>query len=65
MLKIPLPKSGKFFSIIADATMDLSKTVCVCLRYVQHDFRIEEIFFGFLTINVATADGIFELLNRV
>jgi hypothetical protein len=35
------------------------------LRYVQHDFRIEERFFGFFPINMATADVIFELLNRV
>jgi hypothetical protein len=63
-----LPKSGEFFSLIADETMDLSKTeqVCVCLRYVQHDFIIEERFLKKdFPINVATADAIFELLNRV
>jgi hypothetical protein len=45
--------------------MDLSKTeqVCVCLRYVHYDFRIEERFFGFFPINVSTADAIFEIIN--
>jgi hypothetical protein len=44
-----IPKSGKFFSLIAEETMDLSKMeqVCVCLRYVEQDFTIQERFFGF------------------
>jgi hypothetical protein len=47
--------------------MDLSKMkqVCVCLRYVEQDFTIQERFFGFFSTNFATADAIFELLKRV
>ena len=60
-----VPTSGEFYSLIADATMDLSKKeqVCVCLRYVERDFSIQERFFGFFSTNVATADAIFDLLS--
>jgi hypothetical protein len=60
-----LPKSGEFFSLIAEETLDLSKTeqVCVWLRYVHHDFRFEERLFGFFPMNVSTADAIFEIIK--
>ena len=62
-----LPKSGDFFSLIADETMDLSKfeQVCVCLRFVEQDLSIHERFYGFFSTKVTTADAIFDLLKRI
>jgi hypothetical protein len=62
-----LPASDQFFALIANETMDLSKVeqVCVCLRYVQQDFTIQERFFGFYNTGIVTADAIFDLLKRV
>ncbi len=47
-----LLKSGEFFSLIADETMNLSKTeqVCVCLRYVQHDLELTKDFLDFFLL---------------
>ena len=48
---------ARFFAIIADETMDISKLeqMSVCVRYVTDNFNIHERFIGFCS--TATTDG--------
>ena len=58
---------ARFFAIIADETMDISKLeqMSVCVRYVTDNFNIHERFIGFWS--TATTDGatLFALLTDI
>ena len=58
---------SKFYAIICDETMDLSRKemLALCLRKVDDDLNVHENFFGFYRAKIQSADGIFNLIKSV
>ena len=57
----------KYYAIICDETMDLSRKemLALCIRQVDDSLSIHENFFGFFRAKIQTADGIFNLIKNV
>ena len=58
---------SKFYAIICDETMDLSRKemLALCLRKVDDGLNVHENFFGFYRAKIQSADGIFNLIKSV
>lgn len=58
---------SKFYAIICDETMDLSRKemLALCLRKVDDGLNVHENFFGFYRAKIQSADGIFNLIKYV
>ena len=57
---------SKYYAIICDETMDLSRKemLALCIRQVEDSFNVYENFFGFFRAKSQTADGIFDLIKN-
>ena len=56
---------AKYYAIICDETMDLSRKemLALCFRQVDDSLKIHEKFFGFYRAKMQTADNIFNLIK--
>jgi hypothetical protein len=65
IVKLNLPR--KYYAIICDETMDLSRKemLALCLRQVDDSLNIHENFFGFYRAKIQNADSIFNLIKSV
>lgn len=58
-------REAKFYSIIVDETSDISvhEQISICIRYVDQQLQVHEIFFGFYETVSTTASTVFEIIK--